>query len=269
MRGIGAAVVAIVIAALIRLLSPMKGDWLGIVIAVLSCAAGFYFAGHETPFQPELLILFVAAIVGTIARELKRNTPLPMLALAGAGMAQLAGVFLKIGLTLFGSGYLLVNFLQSNFVDQRHWLTQQQLLDAIAVGQFTPGPLLTTATFVGFLVGHNQFGGGNSGGVICGILATVAIFLPSFILIALCAPILQKLRAMKGARGALDGMNAAVLGLLVVIAARLGWVAVHLPGTGAIDVINLAILIVALVTILGGVNPTWLIIAAGLGSAFR
>jgi chromate transporter len=264
LRGVAAAVVAVVFAALLRLLAPMKRDPLAIFIASLSCLAGFLL--HETPqFQPELLILFTAAIVGTLVRLWKSKIPLPMLSIFGAGMIQLALVFLKIGLTLFGSGYLLINYLQTNFVDQRHWLTQQQLIDAIAVGQFTPGPLLTTATFVGFLVGHNVFHGGNVGGLIGGLVATVAIFLPSFLLIGLCAPVLQKLRSKPAARGALDGMNAAVVGLLVVIAIRLAWVAVRYPATGRIDLVNSVIFLASLLLLLRfELNATWLILLSGI-----
>jgi chromate transporter len=200
----------------------------------------------------------------------KNKRALPMLSIFGAGMMQLALVFLKIGLTLFGSGYLLINYLQSNFVDERHWLTQQQLIDAIAVGQFTPGPLLTTATFVGFLVGHNVFHGGNIGGMIGGVVATIAIFLPSFLLIGLCAPVLQKLRSKPAARGALDGMNAAVVGLLVVIAIRLAWVAVRYPDSGHIDPTNIVIFLASLLLLLRfELNATWLILASGIVGVVR
>src|SRR5205085_7012706 len=97
----------------------------------------------------------------------------------------LALFFLKVGATLFGSGYLLINYLQSGLVDRLGWLTQRQLLDAIAVGQFTPGPLLTTATFIGYVLGDGKFSGGTVGGVAGAVVATVAIFLPSFLLILL------------------------------------------------------------------------------------
>lgn len=269
LRGVAAAVVAVVFAALLRLLAPMKRDPLAITIASLSCLAGFLL--HETPqFQPELLILFAASIVGTLVRLWKSKTPLPMLSIFGAGMIQLALVFLKIGLTLFGSGYLLINYLQTNFVDQRHWLSQQELIDAIAVGQFTPGPLLTTATFVGFLIGHNIFHGGNIGGLIGGLTATVAIFLPSFLLIGLCAPVLQKLRSKPAARGALDGMNAAVVGLLVVIAIRLAWVAVRYPASGRIDPVNTVIFLASLLLLLRfELNATWLILISGIIGVVR
>ena len=260
MRGIAAAVIAVVFAAVIRLVKPMKGDALAIAIAVGSCVAGF--AMQRTPqFQPELIILVLAAAIGTITKSRRR---LPMLSIAVTGFAPLVLVFLKIGSTLFGSGYLLVNYLQTNFVDERHWLTQQQLLDAIAVGQFTPGPLLTTATFVGFLVAHNQFHAGNVGGVVGGLLATVAIFLPSFILVGSCAPLLQKLRKKPAARGALDGMNAAVVGLLLVIALRLAWIAVHFPNGGSFDFFTLILLIACLSLLLRGANNMLIVLIAGM-----
>jgi chromate transporter len=262
MRGIAAAVVAVVFAALFRLIRPMKNDPHAIALAIGSCIAAFVL--RRTPqFQPEILILATCAVIGAIVRSWTIGKRLPMLSIAGIGFIQLALVFLKIGSTLFGSGYVLVNYLQTNFIDQRHWLTQQQLLDAMAVGQFTPGPLLTTATFVGFLVGHNKIGGGNTGGVIGGILATIAIFLPSFVLVGTCAPLLQKLRQKPGARGALDGMNAAVVGLLLVVAVRLAWVAAHVPSSGSIDYLNVILLIVCLLSLLRGVNSMLIVFAAG------
>jgi chromate transporter len=268
MRGISAAVVAIVFAALIRLLKPMRNNPAAIVIAIGSCAGAF--ALRKMPqLQPEILILLLAAIFGSITHRFKNRTALPMLSIALPGLLVLSGIFLKIGATLFGSGYVLVNYLQSNFVDQRHWLTQQQLLDAIAVGQFTPGPLLTTATFVGFVVAHNQLGGGNIGGAVGAVVATVSIFLPSFILVGLLAPVLQRLRQNTTARGALDGMNAAVVGLLFTVAIRLMWTAVRWPESGRADWINALILIAALICLLRGINATWLILFAGFVGVFR
>src|SRR5262249_29204410 len=151
MSGVAAAVVAVVIAALSRLVRPILRDLMAMTIAALACIAGFVLK-RSPQLQPEIVILFSAAIIGALLQHRRQLSRLPMLSTAPAFL-ELAGVFLKIGDTLFGSGYLLINYLQTDFIDQRHWLTQKQMLDAIAVGQFTPGPVLTTATFVGFLVG--------------------------------------------------------------------------------------------------------------------
>src|SRR5437870_10515745 len=116
--------------------------------------------------------------------------------------ARLFLAFLKIGSVVFGSGYVLLAFLRSEFVDRLHWLTDKQLIDAVAVGQFTPGPVFTTATFIGYLVGGWQGA----------ILATVAIFLPSFFFVAIVYPLISRLRGSPITSSFLDGVNAAAIG---------------------------------------------------------
>jgi chromate transporter len=172
--------------------------------------------------------------------------------------------FLKVGMTMFGSGYVLVSYLQSGLVDQRHWLTQQQVLDSIAVGQFTPGPLLTTATFVGFLLGYGRFRGGYVGGALGAVVATIGIFLPAFLLILLLAPVLQRVRRSPAARGALDGMNAAVIGLLSFATIRLAIPAVYDAARHRPEWLGCGILAAAVVALSAGVNSTWIILAAAL-----
>src|SRR5262249_1389860 len=126
-------------------------------------------------------------------------------AAGGAGvLPQLALIFLKVGSILFGSGYVLLAFLRPDLVERTHWLTDTQLLDAIAVGQLTPGPVLTTATFIGYLIA------GAAGAVV----ATVAIFLPSFVFVALSSPFIPRLRRSPWAAGFLDGANAASVALM-------------------------------------------------------
>jgi len=121
-------------------------------------------------------------------------------------------VFTKIGAMVFGSGYVLLAFLRADLVEQLGWLTQQQILDAVAVGQVTPGPVFTTATFLGYLLD------GTPGA----IAATVGIFIPAFIFVALSAPFIPKIRASKLASAALDGINVASLTLMAVVAWQLG-----------------------------------------------
>lgn len=126
---------------------------------------------------------------------------------AAFSLGKLFLVFLKAGALLFGSGYVLLAFLRTDLVVRLGWLTEAQLLDAIAVGQFTPGPVFTTATFVGYVLG------GNAGA----LLATLGIFLPAFVFVALTAPVLARLRTNASLRAALDGLNAASLALMAVV----------------------------------------------------
>ena len=121
-------------------------------------------------------------------------------------------IFLKIGATIYGGGYVLLAFLQPELVDKTHWLTSTQLLDAIAIGQVTPGPLFTTATFIGYLLA------GHPGA----IAATIGIFLPSFVFVALVTVWAPKLRHSIWFRTWLDGVNAGAWGTIVVVAYRLG-----------------------------------------------
>src|SRR5581483_1604111 len=107
-------------------------------------------------------------------------------------------VFLKIGAVLYGSGYVLLAFLRSDLVERYHWLSDRQLLDAVAIGQFTPGPVFTTATFIGYVLA----------GWVGGVLATIAIFLPSFVFVALSQPLVPWIRRSAGAAAFLDGVNA-------------------------------------------------------------
>jgi chromate transporter len=133
-------------------------------------------------------------------------------AAAPFGLWPLFGVFLKVGALLFGSGYVLLAFLRADLVERLHWLTEQQLLDAIAVGQVTPGPVFTTATFIGYLLG------GSAGATV----ATVGIFLPAFVFVALSGLLLPRLRRSPTTGGVLDGVNVASLALMTVVTWQLG-----------------------------------------------
>jgi chromate transporter len=213
-----------------------------------------------TAIQPELLALGFAAAAGVIwyargPRALVLSVPPDL---------QMMLFFLKVGATLFGSGYVLVSYLQSGLVDHHGWITERQLLDAIAVGQFTPGPLLTTATFVGYLLGHTTFAGGTTGGLVGAVLATVSIFLPSFVLVAILGSMLQKLRQNKLARGALDAMNAAVVALMVVVTIQLAGSAVVNTSAHPINWFNIFILGAAIAALLCRINATWIVFFSGL-----
>jgi chromate transporter len=207
-----------------------------------------------------LLLLVAGALVVLLWENRTRLRPssasfAPVLfALGGAGATVSAPlwriflVFLKIGSVTFGSGYALVAFLERDVVHTYGWLTNGQLLDAIAVGQITPGPVFTTATFVGYQV--EGFAGA--------VVATLGIFLPSFVFVALLAPIVPRLRRSAWAGAALDGLNAASLGLMA-------GVTLVLLDDAFPDALTVVVGVVALVVLLRWrVNPVWLIGAGAL-----
>ncbi len=155
--------------------------------------------------------------------------------------------FLKIGCVLYGSGYVLLAFLQRDLVERHQWLTSQQLLDAVAIGQVTPGPVFTTATFIGYLLA------GNAGA----LAGTVGIFLPAFGLVWLVNPWVAKLRQSVWASGFLDGVNAASLGLMAGVTYTLGRAAL-------VDGLTLGVAILAAIGVLGfKLNSAWLVLAGG------
>lgn len=133
-------------------------------------------------------------------------------AATGVSLWQLGLFFLKIGAVLYGSGYVLVAFLENELVNQSGWLTETQLLDAIAIGQFTPGPVLSTATFIGFIID------GAPGAAV----ATLGIFLPSFIFVLILNPLIPRLRQMAWTAAFLDAVNVAAVALMVAVTVRLG-----------------------------------------------
>jgi len=161
---------------------------------------------------------------------------------------QLFGIFLKIGSVLYGSGYVLLAFLRSDFVERTGWLTDQQLLDAVAIGQFTPGPVFTTATFIGYLLG------GWAGATV----ATIGIFLPSFVFVALSSPLVPRLRRSWITGAVLDGVVVASLALMAAVTWQLGRAAV-------VDVPSAVLAVVALVLLLRSkINSAWLVLGGGL-----
>jgi len=266
LMGIRACMIAIIAAAMWRFAKSAVKDWFNAVIAVAAAMAGFVtmLPRFRVP-QAELIILAVAALAGAMKY---RATRIPVFTIpttlaagvtavsASAKFVKLALFFLKVGATLFGSGYVLVSYLRGGLVDEKQWLTPQQLTDAVAVGQFTPGPLLTTATFVGYILGQQWKG--PRGAVFGAVLATVAIFFPSFCFVAALGPLWTRIRSNQHLRGALDGMNAAVVALILVVSVTLGRESIHGIGAIAIAVTSLFLLLK------WNINSTWLIIGSGL-----
>jgi chromate transporter len=173
------------------------------------------------------------------------------------GLWRLFLFFLKIGSVLFGSGYVLLAFLRSDLVDRWHWMTNSQLLDAVAVGQVTPGPVFTTATFIGYVLG------GTRGAIV----ATIGIFLPSFILVAISGPLIPRIRRSPTAGAFLDGVTVASLALMVVVTFALGRTALVDPVTIGLAVISAILIIRFRVNsgwlVLGGAIAGWLLYGRG------
>jgi chromate transporter len=266
--GIQPVVIAIILQAVWGLgRKAIKGWFLGLVAAA---AFGLYFLGIH-----ELVILFAGGLLVMLALNGRRLMNREVGALLGpAGLARsaqgadwlgrivpaglqvnvpvtLVGLFLtflKIGAVLYGSGYVLVAFLQSELVESLGWITSQQLLDAVAVGQFTPGPVFTTATFIGYLVA----------GVPGAIAATVGIFLPGFVFVAVTNPYIPRLRRSPWLAALLDGVVAASLGLMAAVT-------VDLARQAIIDVPTAVLFIAAAVLLLRWrVNTTWLIVGGAV-----
>lgn len=255
--GIKPVIIAIVIQALWKLGQKAIKDR-PTAIAAIAVMTAFALGVNE------LLLLLLAGLGVTLFKNgLGRGGikipllffPSPLFAAAATTSVSWINVFLfflKLGSVLYGGGYVLLAFLQRDLVERSHWLTSQQLLDAVAIGQITPGPLFTTATFVGYLLA------GNRGA----IAATVGIFLPSFILILVVSPWVSKLRASAWASGFLDGVNAASMGLMAVVTFTLGraavvdWLTLLLAVLSGIAVVRLKL------------NSVWLIGAGGAVGIF-
>jgi chromate transporter len=262
--GVKPVVMAVVAQALWSLgRSAVKSGVLAVIgVAAIAAASG---GVHE-------LVVLAATGVLTVtirlAARTRRTAAVPLLvgtlsggttlAAGGSAVAATAAapvtlwplflVFAKAGAVLFGSGYVLLAFLRADLVERLHWLTEPQLLDAVAIGQVTPGPVFTTATFIGYVLA------GPAGAVV----ATIGIFLPAFILVALSGPLVPRLRQSPVAGAVLDGVNVASLALMAVVSWQLGWAAL-------VDFLTVALAFVSLAALVYfRINSAWLI---GAGAA--
>lgn len=209
----------------------------------------------------ELLLLFGAAGLLLATRQagsLRSRLWGPVLAAlpaaesaataTGIELGRIFLLFLKFGAVVYGSGYVLLAFLRTDIVERMRWLTDEQLLDAIAIGQITPGPVFTTATFIGYLLG----------GVPAALLATLGIFLPSFVLVAVVNPLVPRLRSSEITAPLLDGVNAAALGLMAGVTLQLGRQSV-------VDIPTALMLVAAVFVLLRfRLNSVWVIVAGAI-----
>jgi chromate transporter len=257
MVGIKPVIIAIVVQALYRLLpSALKSP---ILIAVGIGTLALYLLGVN-----ELVVLFGGALLVVVIQAVRRfpQAAAALLPLAGVkswlpqqvaasdmvSIGQIFLIFLKAGALLYGSGYVLLAFLRNDLVVNYAWLTEQQLLDAIAIGQFTPGPVFTTATFIGYTLA----------GMPGAIAATVGIFLPSFCFVALLARFMPHIRKSPWSAAFLDGVNVSALGLMAGVTWQLGRAAI-------VDLPTALLAVVAVVLLFRfQINSAWLVLAGGV-----
>lgn len=251
--GVKPIIISIVLQALLRLghsaLKTKRLAMIGIVAAALN------FLGVN-----ELVILFGTGLFVASRNLFRRKDVMPMLGIVPAvpyattstaapfALWSLFLFFLKVGSVLFGGGYVLLAFLRADLVDRWHWLTASQLLDAIAVGQITPGPFFTTATFIGYILS----------GTLGATVATIGIFLPAFFFVAISGPLVPRLRRSPLAGAFLDGLNVASMALMAVVTWQLGRVAVC-------DWLTAGLVIVSGILLLRfRINSIWLVIGGSV-----
>jgi chromate transporter len=261
--GVKPVVIALIVQAVFKLgRSAVKSMWLAFVgaLAVLATALAV----------DQLAVLagggVLTGLIYSLRSRKRRSPSVAAFLLSGTGLSGIAAgsslaapfslaalflVFLKIGAILFGGGYVLVALIRSNLVASLGWISERQLLDAIAVGQVTPGPLSTTATFIGYLLG----------GLPGAAIATVAIFLPAFFFVAISGPLVPRLRQSPLAGAVLDGVNVAALALIAVVtwqlfrSAVVDWTTLVLAGLSFLLLIRYR------------VNSTWLVVGGALVGA--
>jgi len=251
--GVNPIVIAIIADALWSLgRAAMKNVWL---LLLGAAALGLYFQGVSVV----AILIGTALLTGAIAlaeewKKEPRPAIFPLVGLAAAAASAVAVIpfsmtrlfltMLKIGAVSYGSGYVLLAFLHHDFVRHLHWLTEKQLLDAIAAGQITPGPVYASATFIGYV----------TGGLKGALLATLGIFLPSFMFVAIIFPLIPKLKGSPSARAFLNGINAATMGLMAAVSWQLARGAIVDIFTGLETVIAFFILLRY------QINAAWLIL---------
>jgi chromate transporter len=234
-----AGLVAVGVAALAGYLAAVN-------VLVILAAAGLVVAlagNRRRLLRPGALTVFPVGLLAAAVQT--RRQP-------GPSLLAVAAEFLKLGVVVFGSGYALLAFLRRDLVTGLGWLSAREVLDAVVAGQVTPGPLFTTATFLGYLLG----------GLPAAVVATAAIFLPSFLLVAALEPLIGRVRRSRWAGAALDGVTVAALGLMAGVTVDLG-------RTAIVDPLTAGIAVAALLALLRWrPNPLWLVlVGAALGVA--
>lgn len=249
--GIKPAVIAIILSAVYKLGKKALKNWQLAVIGIATVVASICGINEITIILAGGLIgLLWFGVPKVVDKKLNVFTPFFLLS-SGVILtktitnAKLFFVFLKVGAILFGSGYVLVAYLDAELVEKLEWLTKSELIDAIAIGQFTPGPVLSTASFVGYQIN----------GIWGALVATLGIFLPSFIFVLVLNPIVPKLRKSKLASGFLDAVNISAVGIMI-------GVTYHLSKEILINWQSITIAIVSMVLVFyyRKLNAFWIVI---------
>jgi chromate transporter len=252
--GVKAVIIAVVVQALWSLARTAIKTPLVAAVAAGAAAAAFIGVHELTVLLAAGLLLGGYRLARSKAPPPSRAALLPLGITGGLAAATPVGLlplfltFAKIGSVLFGSGYVLLAFLRADLVERYHWITERQLLDAVAAGQITPGPLFSTATFVGYLIAR---GPGAA-------VATLGIFAPAFLFVAVSGPLIPLIRRSPLAGAFLDGVNAASLALMAVVTWQLGRAAIVDLPSAAIAVAS-AVLLVRF-----EVSTVWLVLGGGL-----
>jgi chromate transporter len=263
--GIKPVIIAIVLQALWTLGKTALKTKSLIVLSIIVAALNFVGANELALLFGAIPYIIVWRIMSSPTAEI-RSSLLPFFVLPGTttllaaapaatavvatpfSLWQLFLFFAKVGSVLYGSGYVLLAFLRSGLVERFGWLTEAQLLDAVAVGQFTPGPVFTTATFIGYLLG----------GTPAALIATIGIFLPAFIFVAISGPLVPRIRRSPTAGAILDAVNAASLALMAVVTFQLARAAI-------VDWLTIVLAIVSAVLLVRfKINSAWLVLGGGL-----
>ncbi|MBD2080792.1 chromate efflux transporter [Leptolyngbya sp. FACHB-17] len=227
--------------------------WLGNISEIIALLIGGVLGmiWLRSPDRPQQTKEEANILIASIVTSSTLKATAAMTVTSPISLWQLGLSFLKIGSILFGGGYVLLSFVQGEFVQGYGWLTQQQLLDAIAIGQFTPGPILSTATFIGYVIA----------GLPGAIIATVGIFLPSFIFVAALNPIIPYLRRSKWASAFLDAVNASALALMTVVTIQLAIATFSKSSAPYVDGLAVAIaLLSAVLALRFRVSAAWLVL---------
>lgn len=244
--GLGRAAIKTRLLAFICVTSVIL-SFLGINELIVLFMAGLFMAVFEwiksSQSKQVTLISLISAIPSLLQTPLAITTASTVSTVSTFSLWRLFLFFIKVGSVLFGSGYVLLAFLRADLVEKLGWLTQTQLLDAIAIGQVTPGPVFTTATFIGYVLG----------GFWGALIATIGIFLPAFIFVGISSLLIPKLRKSLFARGFLDGVNVASLALMAVVT----W---QLSKSAIVDVTTIILAIISgIMLIYFRINSMWLV----------
>ncbi len=275
-RGLGAVVIALLLQAVWHLGRNVRKHWIDVVIALLALLALWFQANYILVFVAAGLLRLVLSL-RLLADQVSPPEPMPgqklpagtilthlaltllVLAVLVGGLWRLdpklglmASTFFKIAMVAFGGGYAMIPILQWDLVDRLGWLTLQQFLDGILLGFVTPGPIIITATFVGYWVK----------GLLGAIVATVSIFLPPILIIIFLTPFYQRIKEAKLMRPVIQGILAALVGMLVLVTIQMGVVTLT-------DLKSLALMAAAsLALIVFKVNLLWIVVAAAGLSLF-